>query len=393
MDQDVIGYFGNERGTLLAMLHIRSGRYIGQHTQFFSINARTHATELKNTLTSFINQYYVDHIVPDELLIPIQISKRLENLIREALEKRGQKKIHVRFPIDNPSSHLLQKADLLAHDLFKEHIQKSDQKSQGLLEIQKRFALKEFPKRIECFDISTLQGKQTVASQVVFENGIPAKEYYRRYKIKNVDKTDDFASMREVLFRRLHSTKHEDPQLILIDGGKGQLGIAIEVLKELGRGDIPVAALAKARSLFSQKQKHIKLQKKAKSKESYGSKVINDEMPDHSEERFFLPGRKNPIVFKSQSQPFQILVSLRNEAHRFAITHHRKLRSQNTLESQLDHIKGLGQQKKILLLEHFHTIENIKKASIDEISQLKGFNQILAERIHLSLKKSKGVLL
>ena len=388
VDQDVIGYFGNERGTLLVILHIRNGRHIGQHTQLFSINARSHITDLKNTLISFINQYYVDNIVPDQLIIPIQISKKLECLIQEALAKRGHKQINVRFPIDDQGSQLLQKADLLAHDLFKEQIQKSDQKSQGLLEIQKRFALKEFPKRIECFDISTLQGKQTVASQVVFENGLPAKEYYRRYKIKKVSKTDDFASMKEVLSRRLHHTEHEDPQLILIDGGKGQLGVVVEVLKELGRDDIPVVALAKARSLFSQKQKKIKLKKKAQSKEVSGSKAITATQNDHSEERFFLPGRKNPIVFKSQSQPFQILVSLRNEAHRFAITHHRKLRSKSTIESQLDHIKGLGQQKKILLLEHFQSVENIKKATTQEIGQLKGFNQILAERIHLSLKNS-----
>lgn len=368
IDQDVIGYFGNERGILLAALHIRNGRQIGEHSQFFSINTRSHKAEIKDIFLSFINQFYLDNIIPDELLVSIQLSKDLENLIQEALKQRGQKKVLVRFPVDTQGSKLLQKADLFAHDLFKEHIQKSEQKSQGLLDIKRRFALKDFPRRIECFDISTLQGKYTVASQVVFENGLPAKEHYRHYKIKKVKKTDDFASMKEALSRRLRHKECEDPQLILLDGGKGQLNVALEVLKELGRDDIPIVALAKARSQFSKKGRKDSLEK------------------THSEERFFLPGRKNPITFKSQTQPFQILVSLRNEAHRFAITHHRKLRAKNTFESQLDHIAGLGKQKKMTLLEHFQTIEQIRQASAQEISKLKGFNQVLAERILIALK-------
>ena len=369
IDQDVIGYFGNERGLLLAMLHIRNGRQIGEHSQFFSINTHSCKTEIKNIFLSFINQFYLDHIIPDELLVSIQLSKELKSLIQEALRQRGHKKVHAYFPVDTQGSKLLQKADLFAHDLFKEHIQKSEQKSQGLLDIQRRFALKDIPKRIECFDISTLQGKHTVASQVVFENGFPAKEYYRHYKMKKVKKTDDFASMKEVLSRRLKHTECEDPQLILLDGGKGQLNVALEVLKELGRNDIPIVALAKARSLFSKRVKG------------------NSPQPTHSEERFFLPGRKNPITFKSQTQAFQILVSLRDEAHRFAITYHRKLRTKNTFGSQLDQITGLGKQKKNTLLEHFQTIEQVKQASAQEISKLKGFNQILAERILISLKE------
>ncbi len=370
IDQDVIGYFGDEKGTLLAMLHIRNGRQIGEHFQLFSVNARSPIADIKNIFLAFINQFYVDHIIPDELLISIDLPKDIKALIQKALQQKSDKKVRVRFPVDTHGSKLLQKVDLFAHDLFKEQVQKTEQKSQGLLDIQKRFALKEFPKRIECFDISTLQGKNTVASQVVFEDGIPAKEYYRHYKIKKVKKIDDFASMKEVLSRRLSHTEYEDPQLILLDGGKGQLNVALEVLKELGRDDIPVAALAKARSQFSKKGKK------------------DSSLATHSEERFFLPGRKNPVIFKPQSQPFQILVSLRDEAHRFAITHHRKLRTKDAFESQLDHIKGLSQQKKATLLEHFQTIEDIRQASAQEISQLKGFSHILAERILISLKKT-----
>ena len=400
IDQDVIGYFGTERGTLLAILHIRKGRQIGEHAQLFPhINARTQTKELQNVLIDFINQFYLDNIVPDQLLIPINLSKSMQTLIENALTERSKKRVQVCFPIDTEGGHLIQKADLFAHDRFKEQTQKSEQKHSGLIEIQKRFGLKEIPRRIECFDISTFQGQQTVASQVVFEDGLPAKQHYRRHKIKTVkDKTDDFACMKEVLSRRLKHIDYEDPQLILIDGGKGQLGVAVEVLKDLGREDIPVVALAKARSQFSrkdfqkkfsaQKAKENQQEKKGESLEKEeSSKVQNEET--HSEERFFLPGRKNPVVFKPQSQPFQILVSLRDEAHRFAITHHRKLREKNTIESQLDGIKGLGRQKKALLLERFQTIDQIRKTSPEDIRKLKGFNQMLAERILLHLSSSK----
>ena len=222
----MIGYFGAERGTLLVILHIRKGRQIGEHSQIFpQINARTQVKELQHTLIDFINQYYLDNMVPDELLLPINLSKSMNTLIETVLQERGQKAVQVRFPIDTEGSQLLQKADLFAYNMFKEQTQKSDQKNTGLLEIQKRFALKDFPRRIECFDISTFQGKQTVASQVVFENGLPAREHYRRYKIQTVQgKTDDFASMKEVLSRRLKHIEYDDPDLILIDGGKGQSG-------------------------------------------------------------------------------------------------------------------------------------------------------------------------
>lgn len=403
LDQDVIGYFGTERGTLLAILHLRKGRQIGEHFQLFTkVNARMQVKEFKSILIDFINQYYLENMVPDELLLPINLSKNLQNLIQNALKERGQKNVQVRFPVDTEGSKLLQRADLFAHDLFKEHQQKQEQKNDGLLEIQKRFGLKDLPRRIECFDISTLQGQQTVASQVVFENGLPAKEHYRRYKIKTVKgNPDDFACMKEVLSRRLKHTEYEDPDLILIDGGKGQLSVAIEALKSLEHEDIPVVSLAKAKSLFSKQEKKLKEQrkkeksenKKAKAPKKNNGKIQtttkkDNEQKTHSEERFFLPGRKNPIVFKPHTQPFQILVSLRDEAHRFAITHHRKLREKNTLQSQLDGIKGLGKRKKVLLLEEFETIEQIRQASSKDIAQLKGFDQILAERILLHLKST-----
>jgi excinuclease ABC subunit C len=158
--------------------------------------------------------------------------------------------------------------------------------------------------------------------------------------------------------------EYDDPDLIVIDGGKGQLKMATEVLKELGRTDVPVVGMAKARTQgkFSD------------------SEVVN------SEERFFIPGRQNPVTFAIHSEAYQILVALRDEAHRFAIQYHRKLRESRTLESELDQISGLGEKKRQILLKHFGTLENLRHATIEDITQLRGFHRLLAERILLVLK-------
>ncbi|MGB4973602.1 MAG: helix-hairpin-helix domain-containing protein, partial [Cyclobacteriaceae bacterium] len=168
---------------------------------------------------------------------------------------------------------------------------------------------------------------------------------------------------KEVLTRRLKHTEYEDPQLIVIDGGKGQLKIALEVLRELGRTEIPVVGLAKARTQGE----------------------FNDKEVGETEERFYLPGRQNPVIFPKNSEAFQILVGLRDEAHRFAITYHRQLRQNRSLESELDYVVGLGEKRKKTLLKKYENIEQIKNADINEIAELRGFNKILAERILLQL--------
>jgi excinuclease ABC subunit C len=224
--------------------------------------------------------------------------------------------------------------------------------------------MSELPKRIECFDISHFQGQDTVASQVVFEDGVPAKDNYRLYKIKTAAKSDDYAAMREVLSRRLEHTEYDDPQLIVVDGGKGQLKMAVEILSELDRSDIPVAGLAKARTLSEFEDKEI----------------------DSSQERFYLPGRVNPVTFHTNSEAYRILVSLRDEAHRFAITFHRKLRENSSLHSVLDDIKGLGETRKKKLLEKFENIEVLRRSTIDDIAEISGFNRELAASILDQLK-------
>ena len=219
---------------------------------------------------------------------------------------------------------------------------------------------------LEAFSLGNFQGDESVASQVVFEEGVPKRDDYRRYKIRTVEGANDFASMKEVLGRRLRHTEYDDPQLIVIDGGKGQLKMALEALKELGREDIPCVGMAKARA----------------------EGAYSDQEVSHTEERFFLPGRSNPVLFHKNSEALKVLVALRDEAHRFAITYHRKLRDQKMMGSVLDTIDGLGEKRKIALLKHFGSVEAIAAANVDEISRVQGMNMKVAENVKAALEKT-----
>lgn len=358
LDQDVVGFYGDERGTLVEMLHIRSGRVIGNKGHFLPLlDSNSPDEDVREWLTSYLNQYYDEALIPDELLLPVDLGRDLTELMSAVFEERSGRKVKIRFPTDQAGHRLLELAGTNAKEHFAGHVDKSEMKKKALEEIKERLKLPTLPVRIECFDISTFQGAETVASQVVFEDGVPNKDQYRRYKIKTVQGTNDFESMREVLTRRFKHTELDAPDLVVIDGGKGQLGIATEVFKEIGQPDIPVVGLAKART----------------SSDFESSEVRG------SEERFFLPGRQNPVIFKTSSEAFRILVSIRDEAHRFAITYHRKLRESTSLESELDQISGLGPIRKKTLLTAFNSIDEIRTADVEKIASLKGFNQASAE--------------
>lgn len=358
LDQDVVGYFGDERGTLVEMIHIRSGRVIGNKGHFLPLlDSNSKDEDVREWLTSYLNQYYDEALIPDELLLPVDLGRDLTELMSAVFVERSGRKVKIRFPTDASGSSLLDLAATNAKEHFGGHVDKSEMKKKALEEIQERLKLPSVPLRIECFDISTFQGAETVASQVVFEDGVPNKDQYRRYKIKTVQGTNDFESMREVLTRRFKHTELDLPDLVVIDGGKGQLGIATEVFKEIGQPGIPVVGLAKART-----------------DSDFSSSEVRG-----SEERFFLPGRQNPVIFKSSSEAFRILVSIRDEAHRFAITYHRKLRESTSLESELDQITGLGPARKKTLLTAFNSIDEIRSADVEKIASLKGFNRASAE--------------
>ena len=368
-DQDAIGYHGDDRGTLIETLHIRQGRVLGTRAHFFPMLDSLDPTEdAREWMISFLNQYYEDNIIPDDVLLPLEMGMDLTKLMEAVLKERSGNNVRVRFATDPKGRALVDMANENAKAHFEKYVTKSEMKTRGLEEIQVKLQLPQFPARIECYDISTFQGAETVASQVVFEDGVPSKENYRRYKIKTVEGIDDFASMTEVLSRRFTHKEYEDPQLIVIDGGKGQLNVATKILEQIGRSDIPVVGLAKARTQGE------------------------FDNPDvfSTEERFFLPGRANPVIFKTNTEAFHILVGIRDEAHRFAITYHRKLREATSIESELDLVIGLGEKRKKDLLRAFPSVDAIKAANVDEIAEIKGFNRVLAERILLQLNESES---
>lgn len=367
-DQDAIGYFGDDRGCLIETLHVRQGSVIGTRSHFISLlDVNDPTSDPREWLVSFMNQYYEDNIIPDDVLLPIEIGGDLTKLMEAVLQERSGQKSVVRFATDEKGRALVEMANQNAKAHFEKYVSKSEEKMRGLDEIKERFGLPHRPTRIECYDISNFQGTETVASQVVFEDGVPSKEHYRRYKIKTVQGSNDFASMYEVLSRRFKHKEYEDPHLIVVDGGKGQLSQAMKILEEIGRKDIPVVGLAKART-----------------QTDFQAVEVNS-----TEERFFLPGRQNPLTFRSNSEALHILVGLRDEAHRFAITYHRKLRENTSLESELDLVVGLGEKRKRALLTHFKGIQDLKEADPEEIAKLKGFNRVLAERVLLQLNESE----
>ncbi len=369
IDQDIIAYCGDERGTLVETLHIRAGRVIGSRDHFLAkLNCQSPDEDPKEWLTSFLNQYYSDNIVPDQILLPVDLSSDIYKLMRDVFKEREQKRAQFIHALDKDQARLMDMAAKNAQSHFKDRLNKQAN-SQGILEeIAQKFQLPHLPLRMECYDISNFQGDETVASQVVFEEGEPKSDDYRRYKIKTVEGSNDFASMKEVLSRRFKHTEYDDPQLVVVDGGKGQLGMAVKALKEIGREDIFVVGMAKARAEGNFTESEI----------------------SHSEERFFLPGRSNPVKFATNSEALKVLVNLRDEAHRFAITYHRKLRDNKLFQSQLDVIDGIGEKRKMALLKHFGSVEAIGLANIEEIAAVAGMTEKAADEVKKALGNKDG---
>jgi excinuclease ABC subunit C len=365
-DQDVVAFVGDHRGTLVETLHVRGGAVIGSRPHFLNkFDFSVEGEEVKDWLTSFLNQYYSENIIPDEILLQVDLGYDIIKLLQDVFIERQNKKAKVIVATGTEGKKLMDLALTNAQSHFSDAVTKADRQSVGLEQIQAKFGLKNLPRRIECYDISNFQGVGNVASQVVFEDGLPRKDEYKRYKIKTVEGANDFASMKEVLGRRFKHDEWDDPDLVVVDGGKGQLNMAVEALKEIGRGDICLVGMAKARTLG----------------EFHDAEVVA------SQERFFIPGRQNPVNFPSNSEAYHILVGLRDEAHRFAITYHRKVRDNYSLASALDEITGLGEKRKNALLKAFGTIEGIKAASIEQITDLSGMNRVIAERVLLALNE------
>lgn len=346
-DQDAIGLARSALGTCVQVFFIRSGKMVGRD-HFLLSGSEDESDEA--LLTAFIKQYYNQAtFIPREILLPLILEEQalLADWLsgskgsRVAVEtpKRGTKKDIVNMAIGNASLVLEEQAA---------KIQSRNEQTEGAVdELGQYLGLAKRPDRMECFDISHIQGSETVASMVVFEGGMPKKDDYRRYKLKTVEgKPDDFRSMQEVVGRRYRDASGPLPDLIIIDGGKGQLSSALEIIRGAGLTDVPVVGLAK------------------------------------EFEHIFQEGCSEPLILPRHSQALYLIQRIRDEAHRFAITYHRKLRAKRNLVSVLDHVDGIGAKRRKALWEAFGNLNKIKEASVEEMAAVPGMNLPAAQAVY-----------
>ncbi len=360
-DQDVIGLARAANGALACaqVFFIRRGKLIGRENFLLDTGAAEDEAEV---LTAFVKQYYAQaSALPPQILLPGEIEDR--QAIARWLSERAGRAVGLKLPQRGPKRQLLAVAMRNAELALREQL---TERPDPLSELQRCLQLERRPALIEGFDISNIQGSEAVASMVVFQEGRPEKSAYRRFRIKQVQGADDFAMIAEALRRRLEhglrerSTSVYDerakfavfPDLILIDGGKGQLSAARRVMSELGLEKIPTIALAKEL------------------------------------EQIFIEHRAAPMVLPRSSLALQLLQRVRDESHRFALAYHRKLRAKRTLRSALDEIPGLGPQRKKLLIRHFGSVRRISRASLAELQSVPGLPRVLCGRLFEALKRS-----
>lgn len=353
-DLDVVGLASDYGMTCIQIFFVRQGRLIGRE-HFF---AQTEEEESSLIMTEFLKQYYSGAtLLPKEILLPLDTAEK-ELLSQWLTERKGQH-VTMHVPQRGHKKDLVQMAMENAKTFLSEsrrQWQNQFDKSSGALEgLAKALDLPRLPERMECFDISHFQGAETVASMVVFEGGRPVKKEYRRFKLKTVQgKPDDFKSMAEIMERRYGKERDWPlPDLIIIDGGKGQLSSALPIIRQMGIEDVPVISLAKR---------------------------IEEVFTEHS---------KESMILSHHSPELQLLQQIRDEAHRFAITYHRKLRGKKTLTSILDAIEGVGPKRRKALWNHFKTLEAMRGATVEELSAVEGMNEKVAQRVYDFFRLSK----
>ena len=351
-NRDVFGYYVDKGWMCVQVFFVRQGKLIERDVNLFP-----YYNDPDEDFLTYVGQFYQEksHLVPNEVLIPQDVDEEaVKALVDTKIVKpqRGEKKQLVNLAIKNARVSLEQKFNLL---------EKSVEKTQGAIENLGRLLQIPTPVRIESFDNSNIMGTSPVSAMVVFVNGKPSKKDYRKYKIKTVVGPDDYASMREVIRRRYGRVQRDSltpPDLIVIDGGQGQVNIAKQVIQEELGLDIPIAGLQK-----------------------------NDKHQTHE----LLFGDPLEVVELSRnSQEFFLLQRIQDEVHRFAITFHRQLRSKNSFSSQLDGIDGLGPKRKQNLMKHFKSLTKIKEASVDEIVEV-GVPRLVAEAVQRKLNPQEEV--
>jgi len=358
-DQDVFGSYREGSLTQIFALHIRSGNILGKK-KFPLVRLAADSAEI---LSSLLKQYYNEgQFIPEEIITSQEIEDR--DVIEEWLSEKKGKKVSILRPQKGERSRVLRMAARNAENAFKmDRNLESEEMAPEIL--RERLHLRRNPGRIECFDISNIGGQFAVGSMVTFAGGRPEKAGYRHFRIRNVEGADDYAMLREVLERR-YRHRENLPDLIVMDGGKGQLGIALSVLRELGIEGPDVIGLAKG----------------IPGKGKTGLPAVRARAADPREEdRVYLAGRKDPVHISRYPAAYFFLQRIRDEAHRFAITHHRKLMGKGTTRSLLDDIAGVGPKRKTALLSRFGDITGIRGAFPEELMDAGRMSRTMAEKI------------
>lgn len=346
-DMDVIGLGQNATGLCLQLFFVRKGKLIGRDNFFL----RDEGDEIQEVITAFVKQYYNEaSFIPKEILLPALPEADELALIEIWLTGKAERKVKLLQPQRGVKKELLDLAGENAVKFLEERLRKGSlalkDDWQAAEELQQALGLAQPIERMDCFDISHTQGSETVASMVVFRHGTSSKKDYRKYKIRSAEgKPDDFKSMQEVVYRRYKD--YEDlPNLVVIDGGKGQLSSALEVIRGLGLDDLPVVGLAKR------------------------------------EEEIFKPGQNDSILLDRDSAALHLIQRIRDEAHRFAITYHRKLRGKRNLFSVLDHVEGIGPKRRQELWKAFKNLEAMKAASVEQLAAVESMNKTVAQNLY-----------
>ena len=363
-DQDIFGLYREGGFIEVQVLLVRQGKLTGN--QSYSLEDLEFPDE--EIMGALLTQFYQGgRFVPDEILLPLELDDR--DAREEYLSERKGKKVSLLVPQRGDKRQLVEMAIQNAEQSFSERHDQEKGREKMLRELQSQLRLKNYPQRIECFDISTMHGAHAVGSMVTFFNGEPDKSRYRHYRIRTIDPSsggDDFGMMLEVLKRRFARGKEESdlPDLVVVDGGKGQLAMALAAMAEIGVSGVEAVGLAKMRVQSAPRSAEI----------------------ERSEERIFLPGQSNPVTLKRNSNALFLLQRVRDEAHRFAITHHKKLRSRQTLYSALDRIPGVGGVRKRALLRAFGSLKRIEEATLEDLLNVPSMNEKIAQQILRSLR-------
>jgi excinuclease ABC subunit C len=363
-DQDVLGVYAHGDNYQLCILFVRGGKLLGSK-YFAPVKMKMDSAEI---ISSCLTQYYDgDANIPDEIIIPCPLPD--EAVIIEWLTDKKEKKVELTIPSRGTKNALLDMAVANAQNLWESGQKKEEQKTVGMKILQEKLSLMKLPQRMECYDISNISGKHAVGSMVVFQDGEPDKLSYRRFRIKSVSDSDDYAMMYEVLSRRFARGENL-PDLVVVDGGKGQLNVALSVLRDL-KIKIDVIGLAKEERVI------------------FSSKGISKKKAAKSEDRVYLPRRKDAVYLSAWPQAMRLLQQVRDEAHRFALSYHHQIKQTNDLRSILDDIPDVGEARKKILLKYFGSSRQVKDATLEELQKVPGIGKELAGEIYSYLRNEK----